>query len=288
MSGSVQTSSQVSALALPPVLAPPSSPSNDAGKSFALILSEVNSGSPGHATKSAERDHSGSAQTPPNSNGGGGNGDNPGPVTSAFRHLFGHVDPNQWAAQGVAAGGAAGAVVGGVVGGASEGVAGAGTGTLAAPGVGTVGGGIAGAVAGFAQGAAVAGAAGAVAGGVIGRAAGEFVVYMAWGNGDPVSVDKGQQDRHIEGTKNYDPTRSALKADPRELLNTYSGKGQPVGPAARGTPGFREQFDTKTQEIGTYRDLRTGTESPTTRGTIHYSSKGAHIVPARPSPVGEN
>ena len=65
-------------------------------------------------------------------------------------------------------------------------------------------------------------------------------------------------------------------------MHVYSGKGKPVNAAPRGQPGFRERFDTGNQVIGAYNDPETNTLVPTTRGIIHYSGKGAHIVPSEP------
>jgi len=102
------------------------------------------------------------------------------------------------------------------------------------------------------------------------------------GDGSPENVDQGQQDKHIAGTKNYTPGRSTLTVDPQKLIDAHSGNGQPANAAPRGQPGFRERFDTGGREIGTYVDPRTGVASPTTRGIIHYSKRGAHIVPSSP------
>ena len=108
-----------------------------------------------------------------------------------------------------------------------------------------------------------------------------------WGDGSPETVDQGHQDKHIPGTNNYIPGRSVLTANPKALLDAHSGKGRPVGPAHRGQPGFKEQFDTGNQVIGNHVDKVTETSTPTTRGTIIYSGKGAHVVPARPRANGE-
>ena len=107
-------------------------------------------------------------------------------------------------------------------------------------------------------------------------------ILTLWGDGAPETVHQGQQDKHVPNTNNHIPGRSVLTGDAQKLLDTYSGKGQPVGKPLRGQPGFREQFDTGNQIIGTFNDSRTGTSVSTTRGTIHYSKDGAHIVPARP------
>ena len=99
--------------------------------------------------------------------------------------------------------------------------------------------------------------------------------------GSPVQLDKGQQGKHIAGSNNYDPTRSTLTADPRELLKRFAGRGEKRGHTPVGQPGSREAFDTGTEVIGINRS-RSGISAPTTRGVIHYSKRGAHVVPATP------
>jgi hypothetical protein len=108
--------------------------------------------------------------------------DKPGPVASAFRHVFGRADPNEWAAKGAVAGGLSGAVVGGGLGAVGGGLSGAGAGTLVAPGIGTVGGAIVGTAEGAVEGAALGGLGGAAVLGTAGKLAGEFINYME-GNG---------------------------------------------------------------------------------------------------------
>jgi filamentous hemagglutinin len=49
----------------------------------------------------------------------------------------------------------------------------------------------------------------------------------------------------------------------------------------RGQPGFRERVNFGTI-IGNFVDDDTGRSYPTTNGIIHYSKKGAHIVPSNP------
>lgn len=99
--------------------------------------------------------------------------------------------------------------------------------------------------------------------------------------GRPVRLHEGQQGKHIEGSQNYDPTRSTLTADSRELLNRFAGRGQQRGHIPVGQPGAKEAFDTGTKIIGINRS-RNGASASTTRGIIHYSKRGAHIVPAAP------
>jgi hypothetical protein len=72
------------------------------------------------------------------------------------------------------------------------------------------------------------------------------------------------------------PGRSPLThSDPQGLLDAFSGKGEPVGKVPRGQPGFKERvnFGQKIGEIN---------GQSTTKGIIHYSKTGAHIVPANP------
>ncbi len=94
----------------------------------------------------------------------------------------------------------------------------------------------------------------------------------------PPKLHMGQQGKHIPGHNNYTPGRSPLThPDPQGLLNDFAGKGDPVGNIPRGQPGFKERIDFG-QIIGEIEG------QPTTKGIVHYSNKGAHIVPARPGP----
>jgi hypothetical protein len=99
--------------------------------------------------------------------------------------------------------------------------------------------------------------------------------------GRPVRLHEGQQEKHIEGSNNFIPGRSTLTADPRALLERFAGKGRQVGKTPVGHAGSREAFDTGDQVIGVYR-TQDARSASTTRGIIHYSNKGAHIVPAAP------
>jgi hypothetical protein len=60
-----------------------------------------------------------------------------------------------------------------------------------------------------------------------------------------------------------------------KLVNKFSGTGTAYG--------NKEVVDAGSI-IGNYYDLSTGKYVETTRFTIHYSSKGTHIVPAPPNP----
>ncbi|RGC52327.1 transposase [Absiella sp. AM29-15] len=69
--------------------------------------------------------------------------------------------------------------------------------------------------------------------------------------------------------------KSILREDPQRLLDDYAGTGTKIG-----TNKERVDFG---KVIGQYYDEQTGKYLDTTKGIIHYNSKGqAHIVPARP------
>ena len=102
----------------------------------------------------------------------------------------------------------------------------------------------------------------------------------AAGSDQPVRLHEGQQGKHIEATNNYIPGRSTLIGDPKVLLKRFAGQGKQVGRIPVGQAGSKEVFDAG-ETIGTFR-TEAGRSAPTTRGMIHYSNKGAHIVPSAP------
>jgi filamentous hemagglutinin len=91
----------------------------------------------------------------------------------------------------------------------------------------------------------------------------------------------GQQGKHIVGSPNYNPARGTLTADPKVLLENFSGRGIQVGRTPVGKPGSKELFDAGNKTIGTWRNEE-GLSAPTSRGIIYYAKRGAHIVPAAP------
>jgi RHS repeat-associated protein len=104
----------------------------------------------------------------------------------------------------------------------------------------------------------------------------------SWGestDGRP-AVNWRAQEKHFPGHNSFTKGRSELTADPRKLA-VHAGSGQPVGSVPRGQPGFRERVDFG-ETIGLYIDPATGVSTPTTRGILHYSKNGVHVVPARP------
>jgi RHS repeat-associated protein len=96
-----------------------------------------------------------------------------------------------------------------------------------------------------------------------------------------VKLHGDAQGKHIPGHKNYQTGKSILThPDPQGLLDQYAGTGNPLR-GTYGQPGYRERVNFG-EVIGIYVDETTGARTPTTNGVIHYSGRGAHIVPARP------
>ncbi|WP_426579128.1 T7SS effector LXG polymorphic toxin [Bacillus altitudinis] len=102
-------------------------------------------------------------------------------------------------------------------------------------------------------------------------------------NGFPAKVKAGAQEKHIPETPNYKQEvangkkKSIFYGDNKkaqELLDKYAGRGEFL-------KNGREVIDFG-QKIGKTYDMKTQQYIETTRGTIHYSKDGAHIVPSKP------
>ena len=93
-------------------------------------------------------------------------------------------------------------------------------------------------------------------------------------NGFEAKVHPGKQGKHIPGHSNYQEGKSIFTGNAQKLLDKYAGKGEWIGQN-------KERVDFK-QVIGKWVDPTTGKAYETTKGIIHYSKNGAHIVPARP------
>jgi RHS repeat-associated protein len=94
-----------------------------------------------------------------------------------------------------------------------------------------------------------------------------------------VMLEAAKQGKHIPGHNNYIAGRSVFThRNPQGLLDQFAGKGQAVAGVA-GQPGFRERINFG-EVIGQVNV--NGTLTNTTKGIIHYSKAGAHIVPANP------
>lgn len=89
----------------------------------------------------------------------------------------------------------------------------------------------------------------------------------------------GKQAKRMRGQSNFDPVKSEITVDIQalqHLVELYAGTGI-------GHSSGRETVDFG-QVIGVFVSLETGVRTPTTRGTIHYSKSGAHVVPSDPNP----
>jgi tetratricopeptide (TPR) repeat protein len=94
--------------------------------------------------------------------------------------------------------------------------------------------------------------------------------------------------KHVPGHHQYEAGRSIWEhKDPEGLLKRFAGTGHPETRFAPGEPGYKETVDFK-EHIGICILPKRGINSPTTRGTIHYGKKGAHIIPADPNPQIRN
>ncbi len=95
--------------------------------------------------------------------------------------------------------------------------------------------------------------------------------------GFTTAIHFGRQAKHMPGQPNHDPTKSTITVSlPRlqQLVEEKAGTGQWRG-------ANREIVDFGVT-IGTFTDPRTGVTSVTSRGTIHYSKAGSHVVPTSP------
>jgi hypothetical protein len=87
----------------------------------------------------------------------------------------------------------------------------------------------------------------------------------------------GKQAKHMPGQPNHDASKSTITLSIMELqhlveLNAGTGTWYPPN---------REVVDFGVV-IGMHRNSKTGHARPSTRGTIHYSKTGAHVVPTTP------
>ena len=96
-------------------------------------------------------------------------------------------------------------------------------------------------------------------------------------NGFTTRLNAGAQGKHIPGHRNYQKGKSIFRgslADAQALIERFAGSGTMAGP-------YKERVDFG-KVIGTYVSDGGAVRKPTTIGLIHYSKRGAHIVPGRP------
>ncbi len=98
-----------------------------------------------------------------------------------------------------------------------------------------------------------------------------------------IEIEMDKQGKHIPSHRNFDSNAAKsiwTHSGPQVKIKELAGKGQKT----RGVPGqagYQERVDCG--EVIGYFVSEDGKEKlPTTMATIHYSKKGAHIVPARP------
>ena len=90
------------------------------------------------------------------------------------------------------------------------------------------------------------------------------------------TIHSGKQGKHIVGHNNYDPVKSVLKSDAQKLLDAvHSGNIK----SAQTISESKTRVDFG-KVIGDF--VKDGVSTPTTRGIIHNSKTGAHIVPSAP------
>ena len=105
-----------------------------------------------------------------------------------------------------------------------------------------------------------------------------------------LTINPGRQDKHIQGTNNYNQElkqgrhKSYLLegVDPQELVDKYAGTGE-----LRRVDGVgkwvHKEFIEAEEDIGYWINNKNGDEVITNRFSISYSKeKGVHIVPAKP------
>jgi tetratricopeptide (TPR) repeat protein len=91
-----------------------------------------------------------------------------------------------------------------------------------------------------------------------------------------------QQNKHIPGKHNYQHGKSVFEhKDPQGLLCKFAGKGRPLNNEMPGNANYRELVDFG-EHIGVWKNKENTLALPTSKGTIHYSRDGAHIIPAHP------
>lgn len=108
---------------------------------------------------------------------------------------------------------------------------------------------------------------------LIGKADREFSTVRGY----TAALHFGKQAKHMRGQPNHDESKSTITVSIQELQELVERK---AGSGTWRQPN-REVVDFKVV-IGIYRNPETGYSGPTTRGTIHYSKTGAHVVPAHP------
>ena len=96
--------------------------------------------------------------------------------------------------------------------------------------------------------------------------------------GFTTAIHFGRQAKHLPDQPNYDPTKSTITLSIKTLQNLvehHAGTGEFI-------PGTQKENVDFGIIIGIFLKQGKTNGVPTTRGTIHYSKQGAHVVPAQP------
>lgn len=98
-----------------------------------------------------------------------------------------------------------------------------------------------------------------------------------------VKIHWDKQNKHVPGKHNYELEKSVFEHnDAPGLLAKFAGRGRAANNTSIGVPGYRERIDFG-EVIGYYvPDTDRTLKIPTTKGIIHYSKLGAHIIPSDP------
>lgn len=93
--------------------------------------------------------------------------------------------------------------------------------------------------------------------------------------------------KHVPGHNDFIESKSIWEhKDPEGLLKRFAGTGR-IERGTPGMPGYKETVDFG-EHIGIWKNKEGTIQIPTTRGTIHYGKKGAHIIPANPNPLNKH
>lgn len=97
-------------------------------------------------------------------------------------------------------------------------------------------------------------------------------------------VHEGKQSKHMRGSPNFDASKSEISISLQEA-QAFLEEGIKSGEMMFGKSGVWENKVRlrANRSIGIYKDIFTGKSEETDTFVIHFSKKGAHLVPGRPS-----
>lgn len=104
---------------------------------------------------------------------------------------------------------------------------------------------------------------------------------MSAGNGSPqftTEIHFGKQRKHLTYSRGFIKGKSQITVDIvtlQSLVEQKAGTGH--------WENDRKETVNPGQIIGSYHNEKTGTDTPTSWVTIHYSTTGLHVVPADPN-----